>query len=247
MGYFVNCLKNSNSLERDIKELIPEMNIRRRMSRVVKMGVCCGLESLLSFEEFGEVDAIITSTSLGAIADSEKFLANIITSEERLLNPTPFIQSTFNTVGAQIALIRKTQCYNNTFVQRNNSFESGLLEAILRLRCGTSKAVLVGVFDEATPTVENILTRLGVLKDKHLGEGALFFVLTAKQLECSVAEIDLYFDDTTIGKSVSESSREYWSGAMVQMMQQTIIEGQDETFINDWCEDMRTAISVKVL
>ncbi len=246
MGYFVNCLKNSSSLELEIKALIPEMNIRRRMSRVVKMGVCCGLESLLSFEEFGEVDAIITSTSLGAIADSEKFLANIITSEERMLNPTPFIQSTFNTVGAQIALIRKMQCYNNTFVQRMNSFESGLLEAILRLRCGTSNAVLVGVFDEATPTVENVLTRLGELKGRALGEGAIFFVLTAEQRECSVAEIELHFDDIC-GKSVSENYREYWSGAMASMMQEVINEGQSETLINDWSENMRTALKVKVL
>ncbi len=249
MGYFVNCLKNSDSLEMNIKELIPEMNIRRRMSRVVKMGVCCGLESLLSFGEVGEVDAIITSTSLGAIADSEKFLNNIIASEEKMLNPTPFIQSTFNTVGAQIALIRKLQCYNNTFVQRNNSFESGLLEAILRLRCGTSRAVLVGVFDEVTLMVENILTRLGVLQGKRLGEGAIFFVLTSERYDCSLAEIDLRFDvdDTSIGKSVCENSDEYWSGAMAVMMQKVINDGRDETFINDWSENMKSVLSVRVL
>ena len=246
MGYFVNCLKYSASLEQDIKSLIPEMNIRRRMSRVVKMGVCSGLESLLAFEGIGEVDAIITSTSLGAIADSEKFLANIITSEEKMLNPTPFIQSTFNTVGAQIALIRKMQCYNNTYVQRNNSFDSGLLEAILRIRCEASNAVLVGVFDEATPTVENILTRLGILNGKTLGEGAIFFILTRERYDCSVAEIDLDINGGG-GISVMDNSDEYWSGAMAKLMLLTIEKRESIKLRNDFSEDMPTTLRVNVL
>ncbi len=246
MGCFVNCIKSSASLERDIKTLIPEMNIRRRMSRVVKMGVCCGLESLLSFEEIDDVDAIITSTSLGAIADGEKFLTNIITSKEKMLNPTLFIQSTVNTVGAHIALIRKMQCYNNTFVQRDNSFESGLLEAILRLKCGVSRAVLVGVFDEATPTVENILTRLGVLKGKTLGEGAIFFILTKERYDCSVAEIDLDINGYD-GVSVRENSDEYWSGAMAMLMLKAIEKRENTTFINDFSECMKITLNVSVL
>lgn len=171
-----------------------------------------------------------------------------------MLNPTPFIQSTFNTVGAQIALIRKMHCYNNTFVQRNNSFESGVLEAILRLKCGASRGVLVGIFDETTPTVENILNRLGVLRGKSVGEGAIFFVLTAERYGCSVAEIDLILDSKGVedGLFVSEES-DYWSGAMARLMLRSIEggkrgkRGKSITIINDLPESMRTALSVRTL
>ncbi len=249
MGYYVNCICQSDTLKMDIKQLIPEMNIRRRMSRVVKMGVCSGLESLIDFDGFGgEVDAIITATSLGAIADSEKFLANIINSEEKMLNPTPFIQSTFNTVGAQIALIRKMKCYNNTFVHRNNSFESGLLEAILRVECGSSKGVLFGIFDEVTPTIENLYRRLGVLRGRSVGEGAIFFVLTPYRYDCSVAEIELSVDGSQAqGVMVSNETTPYWSGAMAKIMTEAIEAKKECTIVNDLNTTIRTAITVKPL
>ncbi|MFR9495746.1 MAG: beta-ketoacyl synthase chain length factor [Rikenellaceae bacterium] len=245
----MNCLKRSETLERDIRELIPEMNIRRRMSRVVKMGVCCGLESLLSFEEYGQVDAIVTATSLGAIADSEKFLSNIITSQERMLNPTPFIQSTFNTIGAQIALIRKMKCYNNTFVHRNNSFESALLESILRLECGSSSSVLVGIFDEVTPTVELLSRRLRLLGGRAMGEGAIFFVLTPIRYDSSVAQIELLLDGSQIeeGERLSTLSRSYWSGALALCLAETIEQKRECILINDMNTTMQTALKIEML
>ena len=48
MKLYVNCITSDAGLRRDIKELIPEMNLRRRMSRVVKSGVAAGIESLLA-------------------------------------------------------------------------------------------------------------------------------------------------------------------------------------------------------
>ena len=55
MKLYVNCITSGAGLRRDIKELIPEMNLRRRMSRVVKSGVAAGIESLL---EFGDRAAV---------------------------------------------------------------------------------------------------------------------------------------------------------------------------------------------
>ena len=49
----------------DVKTLIPDMNMRRRMSRVVKMGVTTALETLHAFDKFGTIDAIVTATHLG--------------------------------------------------------------------------------------------------------------------------------------------------------------------------------------
>ena len=47
MKVYVNCITSGAELRSDIKVLIPEMNLRRRMSRVVKSGVAAGIESLL--------------------------------------------------------------------------------------------------------------------------------------------------------------------------------------------------------
>ena len=106
-----------------------------------------------------------------------------------MLNPTPFIQSTFNTVGAQIALLRGLHCYNTTYAHRWTSFENALTDAALRIGAGWSRAVLVGAFDETTPSVEKVLRRLRVAQEGRWGESSVFFVLTAERFDCSVAEI----------------------------------------------------------
>ena len=114
--------------EPDYKDIITNATLRRRMSRIVKMGVACGLECMgeLSPEK---IQGIITATGLGCLTDTEKFLNNLLDNEERMLNPTPFIQSTFNTIGAQIALIHQIHAYNMTYVHRGLSFESALLDS----------------------------------------------------------------------------------------------------------------------
>lgn len=189
MKLYVNCITSGAELRNDIKVLIPEMNLRRRMGRLVKSGVAAGIESLLAFGDRAPIDAVITATGLGCIADSEKFLEGLIANQEAMLNPTPFIQSTFNTVGAQIALLRGLHCYNTTYAHRWASFENALTDAALRLGAGLSRAVLVGAFDETTPTVETILNRLGAIHQGSWGESSVFFVLTAEAFDTTVAAI----------------------------------------------------------
>ena len=103
--------------EPDYKEMITNANLRRRMSRMIKMGVACGLECLKDISP-EKVDAIITATGLGCLADTEKFMNALMDNREQMLNPTAFIQSTFNTIGAQIALLLKIHAYNVTYVHR---------------------------------------------------------------------------------------------------------------------------------
>ena len=173
------------------------------MSRVVKSGVAAGIESLLEFGDRAAVEAVVTATGLGCIADSEKFLDSLIANEERMLNPTPFIQSTFNTVGAQIALLRGLHCYNTTYANRWTSFENALTDAALRIGAGLSRAVLVGAFDETTPSAGIILQRLGMAQQGGWGESSVFFVLTAEAFDTSVAAITgiRFPDGTAIGES----------------------------------------------
>ncbi|NDV58758.1 beta-ketoacyl synthase chain length factor [Bacteroides sp. 519] len=173
--------------EPDYKELIPNPTLRRRMSRVVKMGVASGLECLAGYPT-EDVEAIITATGLGCLADTEKFMNNLLDNNEQLLNPTAFIQSTFNTVGAQIALMCKNHSYNVTYAHRNFSFESALLDGILRISEG-NKRVLVGAFDEITPTGYAIQNRLGLYRTYNAGEGSQFFLLSGQADADTIATV----------------------------------------------------------
>ena len=47
MKAYVNCITSGAELRSDIKVLIPEMTLRRGMSRVVKSGVAAANEALL--------------------------------------------------------------------------------------------------------------------------------------------------------------------------------------------------------
>ncbi len=158
-------------IEPDYKSCITDAGMRRRMSRAVKMGVAAGLRCA----ELSGVkpDAVITATGLGCLADTEKFL-NAITDDATSPNPTPFIQSTFNTVGAQIALLTGNTGYNITYVHRGFSFESALLDVILQLGDGSADNVLVGCFDETTDTSFEIMRRMGFWK-KNLASGSRLY------------------------------------------------------------------------
>lgn len=181
-------------IEPDYKELITNANMRRRMSRIIKMGVASALTCLDEKEEIS-LDAIITATGWGCLDDTEKFLKDLIKYDEGALNPTTFIQSTFNTVGAQIALLLGAKPYNMTYVHRGLSFESALLDAILFLQEGKQN-ILVGGFDELTPTAFTILKRLDVYEYDLAGEGANFFLLSSLPTESRLGQIvDLHISN----------------------------------------------------
>lgn len=167
-----------NALEPDYSTFIDSKMIRR-MSRIVKMGVAASATCLRNagVEMPG---AILTATAYGCLEDSATFLRKMIEFDEQTLSPTAFIQSTHNTVGAQIALLLKCHHYNNTIVHRAFSFENALTEARLLLEEGVSP-VLVGAMDEITDDSHAILSRFGLYKNDSgniAGEGAAFFLLS---------------------------------------------------------------------
>jgi 3-oxoacyl-(acyl-carrier-protein) synthase len=177
------------SLEPDYTTFIDPKSIRR-MSRIIRMGVAAALDCL---REAGikNPDAIVTGTAFGCLADTDVFLTRVIEQQEEMLPPTAFIQSTHNTVGGQIALMLQCHGYNNTFVHRGLSFESGLLDAMLLLEEKEAAHVLVGGLDEITDNSHAILTRLGFYKKGTIaGEGAAFFLLAAQQSPGALAKLD---------------------------------------------------------
>ena len=189
MGLYIENIVTDKLIKSDIKALIPDAGLRRRMSRVIKMAVSTAVECLGSVEDIAGLNAIITATGYGCLADSERFLRNVIVDNEELLNPTPFIQSTFNTVGGQIALLGHNHCYNMTYVNRSHSFEDALLDAFMRTDDAESKRILVGAFDEKTESQYEIMRRMGTWRKGECGEGAMFAVVTAEKSEESLAEL----------------------------------------------------------
>ncbi|MGJ8744077.1 beta-ketoacyl synthase chain length factor [Polaribacter sp.] len=151
--------------------------VSRRMATGVKMGVVAA-KIALQEAEITMPDAVIIGTGMGCIEDSEKFLSTIIENDEQYLTPTSFIQSTHNTVGAQIALGLKCKGYNMTYVHGASSFESALLDAQLLLHEEEKASILVGSVDELGKKFITDYVALEDPKKVPYSEGAHFFTLS---------------------------------------------------------------------
>ncbi|UII28857.1 beta-ketoacyl synthase chain length factor [Fulvivirga maritima] len=171
------------ALEPVYKDII-NPRLLRRMSRIIKMGVATSLTAL---KEAGveQPGAIIVGTGLGCIQDTEKFLADIVTSEEGILSPTAFIQSTHNTVAGQIALLLGCNEDNFTYVNRGHSFENALMDGVLRIKEGNNHILVAGA-DEMTEEVAAIIKAMNYDQVDIWGEGASAFVLSSGSQESSV-------------------------------------------------------------
>ena len=167
-------------IEPDYKNYI-NPSLLRRMSRMIKMGITAA-KICLANAGVEKPGAIITGTGLGCIEDTEKFIHSIIENNEELLTPTPFIQSTHNTVGGQIALLLNCHEYNFTYVHRGISFESALSDASMLLQENSADTVLVGGIDELTDNSFKLLKQLGIYNQRTVGgEGAAFFLVSGKK------------------------------------------------------------------
>ncbi len=190
-----------NCIGPDYDDLI-DAKLIRRMSRIIKMGAAAALRCLQQ-SNVEMPGGIIVGTAYGCLQDTEIFLQRMIDYKEEMLTPTAFIQSTHNTVGAQIALLLQCHNYNNTFVQSGFSFESALLDALMLLKENEMSNVLVGAADEITNSSHEILTRFGLYKSINsekfysyeskgtvAGEGAFFFLLSNEHSEQNIAKLD---------------------------------------------------------
>lgn len=187
----------------------------RRMSKLLKMGICTGMNAL---EKAGleSPDAIITGTGKGSMVDMETFLMQMIEQEEEALTPTAFIQSTYNSVNGWLALQTKCTGYNQTYVHRGNSFEAALLDAQMYLAEHKGKTtVLTGCYEEITDDYLIVKSKAGYWKEEQIentdlynhedtegtlaGEGAASFVLSNEQTgaRCKIASVTTIASPTT--------------------------------------------------
>ncbi|HVS93680.1 MAG TPA: beta-ketoacyl synthase chain length factor [Mucilaginibacter sp.] len=205
-------------IEPDYKDYI-DPKLARRMSSIIKRGVAAGKKCL---EGTGiEVpDAIIAGTALGCMEDTITFLARMVDMNEEMLPPTAFIQSTHNTVAAQIALMLQCHGYNNTFVHKGISFESALFDALMLLNEHEAHNIIVGGTEEMVDASFKVLTRLGLYRRQPVsnlellkteakgtmgGAGSVFFLLSDKVSPENLAELSgvrTYYQPDNIEKSI---------------------------------------------
>ena len=169
------------------KEFINPVQLRR-MSRILKMGLGASSICINNLPET-EIDAIIVGTGLACIVDLEKFLLSVLNGNEQGLSPTPFINSSHNTVAAQIAMMHKITGYSNTYCHRGASFESALQDALMLLDEGEAQHILVGGIDEYSHDYQSLFSEEYYMKNLVLGEGAAFFILEKERRENTFAEL----------------------------------------------------------
>lgn len=128
----------------------------RRLGPMLKRTMAVSVQALRDAGEEGVAfvpDAIITGTAWGNAESSETFLRDMLTGGEQLLKPTPFMQSTHNTIGSLIAISTKNHGYNNTHSQGEDSLSMAMLDAWMLMQQGQIKSALVGLHDSVPSAV----------------------------------------------------------------------------------------------
>jgi 3-oxoacyl-[acyl-carrier-protein] synthase II len=186
----------------------------RRMSRLLKAGLAAARIAAKD-ADLTNPDGIIAASGYGCIGDTSKFLHELLANDEKLLTPTFFMQSTYNTISGAIALAMNCNEYNTTYAHRGFAFENGLQDAMMQLSDFPQKRILVGAFDETNAEQYKIKQKDGFLREKQIsnlslfetegagtlqGEGATFFVLGTENTEktyCKIADLKTVYNPNT--------------------------------------------------
>ena len=159
---------------KELKEFVSPME-SRRMGKLMK---AAHLTSLRALNKAGIEcpDAIITATSRGMLEISLQFLDDITAFGEELLKPTLFMQSTHNTLSSAIAIRTKCHGYNTTYSHGDESFDWAMRDAVRLIQTGKVNTVLVGSFDESTPSFSMIAERSGEQAPQEIYAKAIVLV-----------------------------------------------------------------------
>lgn len=195
--FFNNPVKCSQSysrcIEADYKQFVSPI-AARRMGLLLKRAIATAVKALEQ-SEVTDPDAIICGTGLGCIENTEKFLNDMIENGEICLQPTSFINSTHNTMASQIATHLKCNGYNNTYAHLGISFESALMDAVMMFDLGLISNVVVGAYDEMTPTYYKLFEKVKYW-DAPLGECSVSFVIGKDYKDgslCRLLDIDICY------------------------------------------------------
>lgn len=184
-----NCFR---AQEPDYSHWIAPMKLRR-MPRLVKMGMAA---TKLCFEDNTPPVSVHIGSAYCMLQESETFLKSLIDLHEEALPPTPFIQSTHNTVSGALALDAKVHGHNFTFSHRGHSFENALLDAQLfgEEENHKNQYQLLGAMEEITPLAFKTMQASGCISPQGLpaGEGVSVFKVSPQICSDSFALIRDY-------------------------------------------------------
>ena len=127
-----------------------------QMRRMVAAARC-----VLKQSGIEQPDAIVCATQWGCMLQSMRFLQDMIHSDEQELKPTPFIQSTHNTVASLIAILTGNHGYNCTYSQGRQSLDCALADIRCQMALGRIRSALVLEFDEQVDVWDAVLARIG--------------------------------------------------------------------------------------
>ena len=164
----------------------------------------------VSEEKRSNLDGILTGTGLGSIENTENFLLAMLEGEEGL-SPSNFMQSTHNTLGSQVAIAFKCHGYNITYAHRGTSFDSALMNAVVKFQLNEYKTALVNGVDEMTEKYFQLFDHIGFWKDRNVtiedvrnatspgtfaGENSVSLLLTTQPSEqplCELCDTQLFY------------------------------------------------------
>ena len=106
-------------------------------------------------------DAIVCATQWGCMLQSMRFLQDMIASDEQQLKPTPFIQSTHNTIASLIAILTGNHGYNATYSQGKQSLNCALEDIQTQMSLGLIQTAMVIEFDEQVDAWDAVLQHIG--------------------------------------------------------------------------------------
>jgi len=188
------------AVEPKYKGMVP-LNLLRRMSKSVRMGVGTGIPLI---DKYKDIEGVIIGSANGSIKKSISFLNQIVEYDEGTLTPTDFIQSTSNSIAGTLALMGKITGYNNTHVHNGIAFEAAILDALLLFEEGETNRLLLGGVEEISQANYNVDVLRGMFKEEELdstqllksgtagtvsGEGASMFVVDKEASSDSLARI----------------------------------------------------------
>ncbi len=183
-------------------EFISPKKLRRidHLSRMALLGAGLAIaDAKLSPEEL-EDTGIILATGYGALDTGFSFLSSFLDKGDQLSKPTLFSNSVHNAAAAYISIFFGIKGPSLSVSQFDLSFASALLTAMLWIKEGRVKSVLVGGVDEYCDVLGYAAKNLHTTRNNlplTLGEGGCFFVLS-KSAVCNetgyarLAQVDIF-------------------------------------------------------
>ena len=180
------------SLDIDYKQwLAPSES--RRMGKLLKRAL---VTSLSAMQKGGveHPDAVITGTGLGCIENTEIMLIHLWEVGEQNCKPTPFMQSTHNTIGSLVSIHTHSHGYNATYAHKGASFDCALEDAWMQMQLGKINNALVGGQDEMTPNYFGMLCKTGYLGNANqtAGEASVSIMLNTEPTPDALCKLTFF-------------------------------------------------------